>query len=203
MEIQIKYVATRLVVRRIGKYLAFSARLPEEVIRSSATYDEANGQPELCTAGCPAHELVRNMQPAVPRRPYKIDREAALTECRNVENLAADFRNPLNGSFLEWCVFDLMTAGLSYDFITVAHVAQADTYSMDPSARDSAETSLWQTDGESETQPSTGASRITRADVRTLIVLQLLVTLYVASCSSALVTFSPFRSAPMQRQQSH
>ena len=35
VEIFIRYIETTLVIRRVGKYLAFSARLPEELVESS------------------------------------------------------------------------------------------------------------------------------------------------------------------------
>ena len=147
VEIYMKYIATQLVVRRVGRYLTFAARLPDDVISSSASYSDPDGggaakhQGELCTNGCPAGELLGNI--AAPPR-FRVDREQALQECRN----AITAQN-LTGAYLEWCAFDLMSAGLSYDFITAAHVAQADALSMDPSVslNGTEERSLWWSGG--------------------------------------------------------
>lgn len=186
VEIYMKYIASKLVVRRIGKYLAFSARLPEEVIRSSSTYEdsETGGRRlELCTAGCPADELVSNLASATRR--FKVDREQALSECKKTENSDSDLGNHLTGSYLDWCVFDLMSAGLSYDFIQAAHIAQADALSMEPylMLNGTEERSLWRTSNGSVSVPSTGAgAHVARANPR-VVIFQLVVVLYMTTLS--------------------
>ncbi len=127
-EIYLKYVATKLIVRRVGRYLAFSAKMPEEILGTSQTYDEKGV--ELCTTGCPASELL-DIQIA---RDFVVSRDQALRECSNLSNLSNDIQNTLTDSYLDWCVFDVMTAGAAYDFVAVAHSAQADALSIDPSS---------------------------------------------------------------------
>lgn len=126
VEIFVKYIATRLLIRRVGRYLAFSARLPEEVFETSRTYDDE--QPvELCTTGCPPAEQLD----IGAAHHYVMEREQALAECNRTEHLAAELRNRLTDSYLDWCMFDLMTSGTVYDFVAVAHAAQADALDVD------------------------------------------------------------------------
>ncbi|KAK7576483.1 hypothetical protein V9T40_012769 [Parthenolecanium corni] len=135
VEIFVKYIATRLVIRRVGRYLAFSARLPEEVYEMSRTFDSddddddgggdgdgENASPELCTVGCPASEQLD----IAAAHDYVMGREQALAECNSTEHLSDELHNRLTDSYLDWCMFDLMTSGTVYDFVAVAHAAQAD-----------------------------------------------------------------------------
>lgn len=129
VEIYMKYIATKLIIRRVGKYLAFSSKIPEEVIETSKSYDNDN-RIELCTAGCPVSEQL-DIETA---KGNAVTREQALYECRKTDNLGEDYRNNLTDYYLDWCVFDVMTAGVSYDFVAVAHTAQSDALNMDPSS---------------------------------------------------------------------
>jgi len=125
VEIYLRYVETTLVVRRVGKYLAFSARLPEELVDRT----EADSL-QLCVRGCPVAErldLVRS-------RGHVLSWESALERCRSTQELSNDIVNTLTDYYLDWCVFDAMTAGVGFEFTAAAHSAQADVLRMDPAS---------------------------------------------------------------------
>uniref|UniRef100_A0A1B6MUM0 Repulsive guidance molecule N-terminal domain-containing protein n=1 Tax=Graphocephala atropunctata TaxID=36148 RepID=A0A1B6MUM0_9HEMI len=127
VEIYLRYIETTLLVRRVGKYLAFSAKLPEELVENSMKDDD---NLQLCTRGCPVTErldLVRS-------RGHVVSWEAALAQCRSTEELSNDIVNNLTDYYLDWCVFDAMTAGVGFEFTAAAHSAQADVLRMDPSS---------------------------------------------------------------------
>lgn len=125
-EIVMKYIASKLIIRRKGKYLAFNAKLPEEVVHLSKSYDDFD-KVELCSTGCPASEMLD----IVSARGHQVEREEALRLCKNTENLSNDIANNLTDNYLDWCVFDVMTAGRNKDFIDAAHSAQSDALKLD------------------------------------------------------------------------
>ncbi|KAG8318158.1 hypothetical protein J6590_010034 [Homalodisca vitripennis] len=127
VEIYLRYIETTLLVRRVGKYLAFSAKLPEELVESSMQDDD---NLQLCTRGCPLAERLD----LVRARGHVVSWEAALAQCRNTEELSNDIVNNLTDYYLDWCVFDAMTAGVGFEFTAAAHSAQADVLRMDPSS---------------------------------------------------------------------
>lgn len=147
VEIYLRYIETTLLVRRVGKYLAFSAKLPEELVVNSVSQDSDDLQ--LCTRGCPATErldLVRS-------RGHLVSWEAALAHCRSTEELSNDIVNNLTDYYLDWCVFDAMTAGVGFEFTAAAHSAQADVMKMDPTSLQNRTTPLHLSQGESSSSP--------------------------------------------------
>ncbi|XP_054278136.1 repulsive guidance molecule A-like [Macrosteles quadrilineatus] len=128
VEIFLRYVDTTLVVRRVGKHLAFSAKLPEELVENSLQQDPESLQ--LCTRGCPVTERLD----LVTSRGHQVSWETALEKCRSTEDLSNDIVNNLTDYYLDWCVFDAMTAGVEFDFTAAAHSAQADVLRLDPSS---------------------------------------------------------------------
>ncbi|XP_072159867.1 repulsive guidance molecule B [Bemisia tabaci] len=121
VEIYLRYIETTLVVRKVGRYLAFSARVPREITRIS----ESN---ELCSRGCPAGERLN----IVTDRGHLVSREEALERCRAASN---ELQTRLTDSYLDWCVFDVMTAGeAAGDFVIAAHSAQEDVLRFDPAS---------------------------------------------------------------------
>lgn len=139
VEIVMKYIASRLIVRKVGRYLAFSAKLPEDVFQTSKPHNHE--RLELCSIGCPASEQLddrissRLLGGGISSK-YKMTREEALQKC--TESMQSDnevFNNNLTDNYLDWCVFDLMTTGsTTYDFVAAAHVAQNDAIKLDPSS---------------------------------------------------------------------
>lgn len=136
-EIVMRYVASKLIIRRKGKYLAFNAKLPEEVIQSSKAFEDES-KVELCSMGCPVAEQLD----LVSARGHQMEREEALRLCKNMENLSSDIANNLTDHYLDWCVFDVMTAGRNRDFIDAAHSAQSDALKLDPNSLENRTTLL-------------------------------------------------------------
>ena len=56
IEIYIRYIDTTLIIRQIGHYLTFSARMPDEFVNKHLT--SGPGRMQLCSAGCPSLELI-------------------------------------------------------------------------------------------------------------------------------------------------
>ncbi|KAL1110453.1 hypothetical protein AAG570_007984, partial [Ranatra chinensis] len=122
VKIYIRYIDTTLIIRRVGNYLGFSGRLPNAIIENSA------GELELCQRGCPSNELLD----LTTARGHQLSWNAALAKCSDISDLNAKIQNNLTDHYLDWCVFDVMTAGNRKDFILAAHSAQADILKLDP-----------------------------------------------------------------------
>lgn len=120
VEIRIRHLAARLLLRRVAGALSFSAQMPLELAIPPGR-EEQRGSLELCSRGCPASE---RLPVASVAQPAALQQEAALAVCR-ARNLSA--------TYLEWCVFDVMTTGDKH-FAEAAFAAQADVIHLDPSA---------------------------------------------------------------------
>nr|CAD7454998.1 unnamed protein product [Timema tahoe] len=120
VEIRARHIATRVIVRRAGRYLALSVQLPEELALSGSS------GLQLCARGCPASE---RLDPDAARG-QALPREVAMARCRRhmpSVNLSAPY--------LDWCVFDVMTTGdgaVAEEFVAAAHSAQEDVVRLDP-----------------------------------------------------------------------
>ncbi|XP_046399667.1 repulsive guidance molecule B-like [Ischnura elegans] len=139
VEIRLRHADATIVIRRLGKYLAFAARMPEDVAEGSPS--KHNGLPEnhhhhhhpalneeevglqLCLTGCPLSERLETVPagttPLLPQ-------EAAEKRCR-LWNLT-DY-------YLDWCVFDSLTASSHRDVdlaAAAAYAALADVNRLDP-----------------------------------------------------------------------
>lgn len=121
IEIRVRHLAAKLLLRRVAGALSFSAQMPLEIALPPGR-ELLQGSLELCSRGCPASERLGHA--AAVAQPAALQREAALAVCRS--------RN-LSSTYLEWCVFDVMTTGDKH-FAEAAFAAQADVISLDPSA---------------------------------------------------------------------
>ncbi|XP_076337173.1 repulsive guidance molecule A-like [Tachypleus tridentatus] len=127
VEIYIRYIATRIVIRQVGSYLTFAIKMPEEVAIISASSENL----QLCVKGCPRRERIdhkqflahpnhwiskvaRNSRPAVP-----VQQAVELCRQRNVVNF-----------YFDACVFDVLTTGDS-SFTLAAEKALEDAPSSD------------------------------------------------------------------------
>ncbi|XP_071439805.1 repulsive guidance molecule B-like [Hetaerina americana] len=136
VEIRLRHVDATIVIRRLGRYLAFAARMPEEVaVGSPPRRDEHHHQHhqpspadedvglQLCVTGCPLSERL-DAVPAgtTPLLPL----EAAEKRCRLWN---------LTDHYLDWCVFDSLTASSHRDVdlaAAAAYAALADVNRLDP-----------------------------------------------------------------------
>ncbi|KAK6178899.1 repulsive guidance molecule A isoform X2 [Patella vulgata] len=131
VEIHIRYIATTIVVRQIGRYFTFAIKMPEEIVNST----KGDSNSGLCDRGCPAHERI-NYQEYLATRHKKIDnlkedsaikvqmpRSDAEGICREAK--VVDF-------YFDSCVFDLMTTG-DKNFTLAALSALQDIIKLDPS----------------------------------------------------------------------
>ncbi|XP_022189988.1 RGM domain family member B isoform X2 [Nilaparvata lugens] len=125
VEIYIRYIETTVVIRRVKRYLAFSAKLPADLIEP-LMQDDSNLQ--LCTQGCPPGERLD----LVTARGEVMSWKAAVDKCQAVNTLSNDVTSVLTDQYLDWCVFDAMTAGAGHGFTSAAHFARADALTMDP-----------------------------------------------------------------------
>ncbi|XP_059486309.1 repulsive guidance molecule B-like [Neocloeon triangulifer] len=120
MEIKVKHLAAHIYVHRLAGALSFSAQLPLDLALPEEGTSE--GSMQLCALGCPIREQLRSS--ADVTQPVALTREAALQFCGG-QNLSS--------TYLEWCVFDVMTTGDKY-FVNAAVSAQQDVILLDPMA---------------------------------------------------------------------
>lgn len=113
VEISVRHVSALVVVRRAGRYLAFSARLPAHLALAAPSTGL-----QLCARGCPATELLHPLE----------DRGSAM---KQADAEAVCGASNLTGSYHDWCVFDVMTTGAD-DFADAAHAALTDVRRLDP-----------------------------------------------------------------------
>jgi RGM family protein len=132
IEIHVRYIETTLIVRQAGSYLAFSARMPEELVSfGSGGGDFSDSSLQLCVRGCPASE---RLDP-IAERGHKLPWDKAVERCRRSDS--NEVTNNLTDHYLDWCVFDVMTTGdsaVANDFTAAAHSAQADVLRLDPAS---------------------------------------------------------------------
>ncbi|XP_037106415.1 RGM domain family, member D [Syngnathus acus] len=138
VKIQARYIGTSIIVRRVGSYLTFAIRMPEDTL----DFSEDNGGLQLCLHGCPRNELIKEhtlgrqsqqhrQQPGAstelgPLRPphqvYTVER--ATAKCR--ETLQVE------DVYFQSCVFDLLTTG-DPEFSMAAYGALEDLKALPPS----------------------------------------------------------------------
>lgn len=129
IEIYVRYIETTLIVRQAGRYLAFSARMPEELLSFGVDGDFGDSSLQLCVRGCPVSE---RLDP-IAERGHKLPWDKAMERCRRSES--NEVTTSLTDHYLDWCVFDVMTTGdgaVANDFTAAAHSAQADVLRLDP-----------------------------------------------------------------------
>lgn len=146
VEIQIRYIEATVIVRKVGRYLAFSTRMPEELALWRGQDGDVDGEgqgAQLCVQGCPLSERMDlandrghvlswadALAKCVDKTPAAIASSAPEAAPLSAGNELAD---DLTDQYLDWCVFDLMTTGRE-DFVLAARSAHRDTLDMDPVA---------------------------------------------------------------------
>jgi len=133
-------IVTRLFRSQVGRYLTFSAQMPQEVVRLSE--DSVDVQ-QLCVQGCLESE---RMDPTKSRGTL-LTREEAEAGCLERHNNEVDLS--LVTPYLDWCIFDLMTTG-DYEFVKAARSAHHDTRWLDPKSLQDRATPLALDDRSSE-----------------------------------------------------
>lgn len=105
VEIIMKYIDTKIVIRLVGNYLTFLIRMPEQLLQVNST-NKNNIQ--LCVRGCPKSEIIdykrflASKEKQVSESDVNMSRQEAEELCRSA-NLV-DF-------YFDSCVFDLLTTG--------------------------------------------------------------------------------------------
>lgn len=127
IEIHLRYVSTRVVVRRTGNYLSVAVKMPEDALSQETTYNTW----QLCLAGCPASEKI-NYKEILAYPDYymakfgagkpSMNRDAAVNVCQKAN---------LTDFFFDSCVFDLLTTG-DVSFVDAAESALIDIRHMYP-----------------------------------------------------------------------
>lgn len=130
---------------QVGRYLAFSTRMPEELVSTLDTQGDGqlDGQGDgvqLCVQGCPHSERMNLDKDRGTVLSWTDALEKCVSKTRPASAPAsapsadpAEVLGDLTDQYLDWCVFDLMTTGRE-DFALAAHAALRDTLAMDPSA---------------------------------------------------------------------
>ncbi|XP_034036150.1 RGM domain family, member D [Thalassophryne amazonica] len=141
VKIQARYIGTSIIVRRVGSYLTFAIRVPEDTL----DFSEDSGGLQLCLHGCPRNELIKEhtlgrqgTQPRPsgtgqstnaelgplrpPHQTYTVER--ATAKCR--ETLQVE------DVYFQSCVFDLLTTG-DPEFSLAAYGALEDLKALPPS----------------------------------------------------------------------
>ncbi|XP_054644685.1 RGM domain family, member D isoform X1 [Dunckerocampus dactyliophorus] len=134
VKIQARYIGTSIIVRRVGSYLTFAIRMPEDTLDFS---EDGGSGLQLCLHGCPRNELIKEhtlgrqsqqqqQHQAGPLRPphqvYTVER--ATAKCR--ETLQVE------DVYFQSCVFDLLTTG-DPEFSMAAYGALEDLKALPPS----------------------------------------------------------------------
>ena len=146
VEIHARHLGATLIVRQVGRYLTFAARLPRDIAEQGAGREGL----QLCVKGCPASERIdvatvlmghhsahgrhsgvpssgrfhRSQTGEASRNYVGMHRDAALALCREYN---------LTDYYLDSCMFDLMTTG-DPSFSLAASRAQSDYLNLLPEA---------------------------------------------------------------------
>lgn len=128
--INARYLGTSIIVRRVGRYLTFAIRVPEEMV-------EESGGLQLCLHGCPRSELInahvlsrgqRQEESDGPLQPGSVGHanllESAISRCREILQV--------EDVYFQSCVFDVLTTG-DMQFSMAAFAALQDLKALPPS----------------------------------------------------------------------
>ncbi|CAL8253990.1 unnamed protein product [Merluccius merluccius] len=141
VKIQARYIGTSIIVRRVGRYLTFAIRMPEDLLDYA---EEDNGGLQLCLHGCPRNELIKEhtlgRQSQHPRAPGPGQEPGhhlllpPLHQTYTVELATARCRETLQVEdvYFQSCVFDLLTTG-DPEFSMAAFGALEDLKALPPS----------------------------------------------------------------------
>lgn len=141
VKIQARYIGTSIIVRRVGSYLTFAIRMPEDTL----DFSEDNGGLQLCLHGCPRNELIKehmlsrqSQQPRLPGAGQGTNTELGPLrpphQVYTVERATAKCRETLQVEdvYFQSCVFDLLTTG-DPEFSMAAYSALEDLKALPPS----------------------------------------------------------------------
>ncbi|KAM8875363.1 RGM domain family, member D [Spinachia spinachia] len=137
VKIQARYIGTSIIVRRVGSYLTFAIRMPEDKL----DYSEDNGGLQLCLHGCPRNELIKEHtlgRQSLQPRPQGANTELGPLrpphQVYTVERATAKCRETLQVEdvYFQSCVFDLLTTG-DPEFSMAAYGALEDLKALPPS----------------------------------------------------------------------
>ena len=137
VRIQARYIGTSIIVRRVGSYLTFAIRMPEDTL----DFTEDNGGLQLCLHGCPRNELIKehtlgiqSLQPRLQGTNTELGPLRPPHQIYTVERATARCRETLQVEdvYFQSCVFDLLTTG-DPEFSLAAYGALEDLKALPPS----------------------------------------------------------------------
>lgn len=137
VKIQARYIGTSIIVRRVGSYLTFAIRMPEDTL----DFSEDNGGLQLCLHGCPRNELIKehtlglqSQQPHLQGTNTELGPLRPPHQVYTVERATAKCRETLQVEdvYFQSCVFDLLTTG-DPEFSMAAYGALEDLKALPPS----------------------------------------------------------------------
>lgn len=124
------YLGTSIIVRRVGRYLTFAIRVPEEMV-------EESGGLQLCLHGCPRSELINAHVLSRGQRQEGTDGQLAPGSVGRIdllERATSRCRETLQVEdvYFQSCVFDVLTTG-DVQFSMAAFAALQDLKALPPS----------------------------------------------------------------------
>ncbi|XP_074491806.1 RGM domain family, member D [Sebastes fasciatus] len=137
VKIQARYIGTSIIVRRVGSYLTFAIRMPEDTL----DFSEQNSGLQLCLHGCPRNELIKehtlgrqSQQPRLQGTNTELGPLRPPHQVYTVERATAKCRETLQVEdvYFQSCVFDLLTTG-DPEFSMAAYGALEDLKALPPS----------------------------------------------------------------------
>ncbi|KAI5626481.1 RGM domain family isoform X1, partial [Silurus asotus] len=125
--INARYLGASIIVRRVGHYLTFAIRVPEEMV-------EESGGLQLCLHGCPRSELINAH--ILGRGQWKVESDGQVHPGRTdlLERATSRCRETLQVEdvYFQSCVFDVLTTG-DVQFSMAAFAALQDLKALPPS----------------------------------------------------------------------
>jgi len=137
VKIQALYIGTSIIIRRVGSYLTFAIRMPEDTL----DFSEDSGGLQLCLHGCPRNELIKEhtlsrhgQQPRLQGTNTELGPLRPPHQTYTVERATAKCRETLQVEdvYFQSCVFDLLTTG-DPEFSMAAYGALEDLKALPPS----------------------------------------------------------------------
>lgn len=137
VKIQARYIGTSIIIRRVGSYLTFAIRMPEDTL----DFSEDNSVLQLCLHGCPRNELIKehmlghqSQQPRLQGANTELSPLRPPHQVYTVERATAKCRETLQVEdvYFQSCVFDLLTTG-DPEFSLAAYGALEDLKALPPS----------------------------------------------------------------------
>lgn len=137
VKIQARYIGTSIIIRRVGSYLTFAIRMPEDTL----DFSEDSGGLQLCLHGCPRNELIKehtlsrqSQQPRLQATNTELGPLRPPHQVYTVERATAKCRETLQVEdlYFQSCVFDLLTTG-DPEFSMAAYGALEDLKALPPS----------------------------------------------------------------------